>query len=150
VTVTAAEQVQAFDSFIGNTEYLADRRGSYAERNAMRAPFENVIDLKIAQEVFGNIAGRRNGIELTVDILNFTNLLNSEWGRRYNVGFRTVDLVRFERFNSENDLTPVYTFRLRDGDDFAQNMDDYWDNRLIDFGSYGSRWLMQLGARYTF
>lgn len=147
VVTTAAEQATAFDRFIDGNAYLRSRRGGYAERNATRAPFENVIDLKLAQEVFANIAGRRNGVELTLDIFNFTNLLNRDWGRRYDVGFRTVDLLRFERFRDpENgDLTPVYTFRRNE-----KNIDEYWDNRILDFGNYGSRWLMQLGVRYTF
>jgi hypothetical protein len=29
-------------------------------------------------------------------------------------------------------------------------MDEYWERRLIDFGTYGSRWLMQFGVRYSF
>lgn len=150
-TVTAAEQIAAFSSLIQNNEYLSERRGDYAERNALRAPFEHVVDLKLAQELFANLGGRRNTVELTLDILNFTNLLNSEWGQRYDVGFRTVDLVRFERFNSATDLTPQYTFRLQDAEgDLAASLDDYWDNRLIDFGGFGSRWQMQIGARYTF
>lgn len=147
VVRTAAEQEAAFNAFVDNNDYLRSRRGDYAERNATRLPFEHVIDLRIAQEIFGNIAGRRNGVELTLDIFNFTNLLNSEWGLRYDAGFRTVDLLRFERFRDpvNGDLTPIYTFRLPE-----ESMDEYWEDRLIDFGNYGSRWLMQLGARYTF
>lgn len=147
IVSTAAEQAAAFDAFVDNDEYLRSRRGQYAERNASRAPFENVIDLKLAQEVFTNVAGRRNTVELTLDIFNFTNLLNSDWGRRYNVGFQTVDVLRFERFRDpENgDLTPVYTFRRSEED-----IEEYFDNRILDFGNYGSRWLMQIGARYSF
>lgn len=147
VVVSPAEQAQAFEAFIAANDYLDSARGGYADKNALRAPFEHGIDLRIAQELFGNIGGRRNTLELTLDIMNFTNLLNPEWGRRYDVGFRTVDLLRFERYASATDLTPIYTFRLPSQG--VTSMDDYWDNRLIDFGTYGSRWLMQLGLRYT-
>ncbi|MGH7446817.1 MAG: TonB-dependent receptor [Longimicrobiales bacterium] len=155
VILTAAQQEAAFESFISNDEYLSSRRGDYTERNAKRTPFEHVVDLKIAQELFGNVAGRRNSIEATLDIFNFTNLLSRSWGRRYNPGFRTVDLLRFERFVSEDDLTPIYSFRFPtlsgEGNEAGvEEMDEYWDRRLIDFGTYGSRWLMQLGVRYTF
>lgn len=151
VTVTAAEQVAAFEQLLSSEEYLDGRRGDYAERNALRAPFEHVVDLKFAQELFGNFAGRRNSLELTLDVLNFTNLLNKEWGQRYDVGFRTVDLLRFDRFRGQNDLTPVYTYRLRDDEgNLATSLDDYWDDRLLDFGGFGSRWQMQLGVRYSF
>lgn len=153
-TYTAAEQQAAFEAFIAGDEYLSGRRGDYAERNAARTPFEHVVDLKIAQELFGNFAGRRNAVELTLDIFNFTNLLNKKWGWRYDPGFRTVDLLRFERLTSATDLTPIYTFRLPSfqgsGGVGVESMDEYWEGELIDFGSYGSRWLMQFGVRYTF
>jgi hypothetical protein len=151
---TAAQQAAAFDAFIENDDYLRGRRGQYTERNAKRTPFEHVIDLKLAQELFGNFAGRRNSIELTLDIFNFTNLLNQDWGVRYNPGFRTVDLLRFERFVGEDDLTPIYTFPFAslsgENNESVEHMDEYWERRLIDFGTYGSRWQMQFGVRYTF
>jgi hypothetical protein len=137
----------AFDAFVDSNEYLSSRRGQYTERNADRAPLEHIIDLRIAQEVFANIGGRRNTVELTLDIFNFTNLLNDDWGRRYSVGFNTIPLVRFEGFRDAEagDLTPIYSF------DFDEaNLDEFWDDQVLDFGNYGSRWLMQFGVRYTF
>jgi hypothetical protein len=50
------------------------------ERNAIFLPMVYRADLSIAQQVFRDIAGRRNGLEIRADILNFTNLLNSDWG----------------------------------------------------------------------
>lgn len=146
--ITVEEQMQAFDAFVRGNDYLSGRRGDYAERNGDRAPMEWVVDLQLTQELFGNFMGRRNTVELTLDIFNFTAMLNDSWGRRFDTGFRTVDLVRFEGFEDADagDLTPVYTFRFTD----YESMDDYWDARVLDFGSYGSRWLMQLGARYRF
>jgi hypothetical protein len=132
---------------VDSNEYLSSRRGQYTERNADRAPLEHIIDLRIAQEVFANIGGRRNTVELTLDIFNFTNLLNDDWGRRYSVGFNTVPLVRFEGFRDAEagDLTPIYSF------DFDEaSLDEFWDDQVLDFGNYGSRWLMQFGVRYTF
>lgn len=155
VTYTAADQAAAFEAFIQNDEYLSSRRGDYAERNAKRTPFEHVVDLRLAQEVFGNIGGRRNTVEVTLDIFNLTNLLNENWGVRYNPGFRTVDLLTFRRYAAPDDLTPIYRFpmvaqRGADNEVGVEEMDEYWERRVIDFGSYGSRWLMQFGLRYTF
>lgn len=155
VTYTAAQQAAAFDAFIDSHDYLQSRRGEYAERNAMRTPFEHVIDLKLSQEIFADIGNRRSSLALTLDIFNFTNLLNSEWGQRYDPGFRTIELLEFEEFVSADDLTPVYTFRFpsfqsADDDPGIQNMDEFWRTELIDFGTYGSRWQMQVGLRYTF
>lgn len=137
----------AFDAFVDSNEYLSSRRGQYTERNAERAPMEHIVDLRLAQEVFADVGGRRNTVELTLDIFNLTNLLNDDWGRRYNVGFNTLSLMRFEGFRDAEagDLTPVYSF------DFDEdNLDEFWDDQVLDFGNYGSRWLMQFGVRYTF
>lgn len=155
VILTAAEQAEAFEAFISNNDYLDSRRGDYAERNALRTPFEHVVDLRLSQELFTNVAGRRNTVELTLDIFNLTNLLNREWGIRYNPGFRTVDLLRFERFVSADDLTPIYSFRFptldsSEGGPGVETMDEYWRGEVLDFGNYGSRWLMQIGLRYSF
>lgn len=137
----------AFDAFVDGNEYLSSRRGQYTERNAERAPMEHVVDLRLAQELFANVGGRRNTVELTLDIFNFTNLLNDSWGRRYDVGFNTLSLVRFEGFRDAEagDLTPIYSF------DFDEaSLDEFWEDQVLDFGNYGSRWLMQFGVRYTF
>lgn len=155
VVLSAEAQAQAFDNFIQNDDYLGSRRGQYAERNAQRTPFEHVIDLRLAQELFANFGGRRNTLEVTLDIFNLTNLLNSEWGLRYNPGFRTVDLLEFERFAEEDavagdDLTPIYTFRFPTFGDGVQSMDEFWETEILDFGTYGSRWQMQIGLRYSF
>lgn len=157
IVLSAEVQALAFESFIQNDDYLSSHRGQYAERNAQRTPFEHVIDLRLAQELFANFGGRRNTLELTLDIFNLTNLLDSAWGLRYDPGFRTVDLLRFERFIEEDaaageDLTPIYTFRFPtfNGDDGVASMEEFWETELLDFGTYGSRWQMQLGFRYSF
>jgi outer membrane receptor protein involved in Fe transport len=152
-TYTVAEQQAAFDAFVNADGHLSDRRGTYAERNASRTPFEHAVDVKLSQELFANVGGRRNTIEATLDIFNATNLLNKKWGWRYDPGFRTVEVLRFERFRDpvNGDLTPIYTFRLTDADgEFLRNSDEFWDTEILDFGTYGSRWLMQFGMRYTF
>lgn len=148
VISTPEEQAAELEEFINGNDYLSSRRGQYAQRNGDRTPFESVIDLRLSQEVFGNFAGRRNTVELTLDVFNVTNLLNDEWGRRY-FGISSFDVVNFEGFrDAENgDFTPQYTFRRPDVD----SEDDIFANTIIQTGStYSARWQMQLGVRYTF
>ena len=85
-TFSVAEQVAAFEAYIQQDSYLKNRRGEYAERGGLAMPIGSKVDLSIAQQVFGNISGRRNTGEIRMDITNFGNLLNSDWG----VGDRTV------------------------------------------------------------
>lgn len=85
-TFTAAEQAVAFEAYIQQDPYLKNHRGQYAERGGLSMPVGSKIDLSIIQSVFKNIAGKRNAGEVRLDITNFGNLLNSDWG----VGDRTV------------------------------------------------------------
>ncbi len=79
-TFTAAEQAEAWDAFIKQDEYLSKNRGKYAERGGVFLPMVSRIDLSIIQEVFAELLGKRNTLQFRLDILNFTNLLNKDWG----------------------------------------------------------------------
>jgi hypothetical protein len=85
-TFTVAEQQAAWEAFIQQDEYLSANRGKYAERNGVKLPMVFRADLSIVQDVFTNISGTRNGLQFRVDFLNFSNLLNKNWG----VGQRLV------------------------------------------------------------
>jgi hypothetical protein len=86
-TYTAAQQAAAWDTYISQDAYLSQHRGEYAVRGAVFLPMVYRTDLSVSQEVFKNIAGRRNSLQFRVDIANFGNLLNSDWG----VGQRLVN-----------------------------------------------------------
>ncbi|MDX1618248.1 MAG: TonB-dependent receptor, partial [Balneolaceae bacterium] len=136
-------QADAFNQYIESSDYLSDRRGQYAERNASRAPFESIIDLKIEQELFADLLNRRQKLEFTLDIFNFSALLGSifdnDWGNRYNVGFGVYEPIEFEGFRdpANNDFTPVYS--LNYNPDVIQTEDDMFKQNIQDFGTYSSR-----------
>jgi Carboxypeptidase regulatory-like domain len=79
-TFTAAEQAATFETFISGDEYLSKHRGQYVQRNAVFLPLEHRLDFNIAQDLLLNFAGREHRFQFRVDALNFTNLLNSNWG----------------------------------------------------------------------
>jgi hypothetical protein len=85
-TFTAAEQASAFDAYINQDPYLSKHRGEYSKRGGLMMPLLNRIDMNISQDVFANVGGNRNSGQIRLDILNFGNLLNSNWG----VSERTV------------------------------------------------------------
>ena len=70
----------AFKEFIENDSYLAKHRGQYAERGAKVAPWQNRINLKVAQDFILDVAGKPTTLQVGVDVLNVANLLNSNWG----------------------------------------------------------------------
>jgi hypothetical protein len=79
-THTAAEQAAAWEAFIGQDKYLSSRRGQYVERGAVFLPMTKRMDVSIAQDIFTNLGGRRHAFQFRADVLNFGNLLNSDWG----------------------------------------------------------------------
>lgn len=79
-TFTAEEQAAAFERFIEQDPYLRERRGQYAERYGAVMPMLRRADLSIVQDVFRDIRGKRNALQIRADIVNVGNLLNSNWG----------------------------------------------------------------------
>jgi len=61
-------------------EYIRANLGRIAGRNGGRGPFAGRLDLRLARQ-FPTLRGQ--SAELTVDVFNFANLLNSDWGGRY-------------------------------------------------------------------
>ncbi|MFP4228307.1 MAG: carboxypeptidase regulatory-like domain-containing protein [Salinivenus sp.] len=164
--VTSELQAQALDRFISNNDYLSDRRGQYAERNGDRTPWEGVFDLNLRLEVFQNLLGRQQSLEVTANVFNFSSLLGdvfgTDWGERY-AGAGQVNLTSFDEFEDADngDYTPVYTAQEvidsvedTDGDgigDEVQVMDqEDMFNEIRTGSSYSSQWQMKFGVQYTF
>jgi hypothetical protein len=80
ITFTAAQQAAAWEAFIAQDPYLSRNRGQYAQRGAAFLPMVRRADFSVAQQLFTDVLGRRNGVELRLDILNVGNLINSDWG----------------------------------------------------------------------
>jgi hypothetical protein len=79
-TFTAAEQAAAWDAYIAQDPYLSKHRGQYAERGAVFLPQVKRMDLSVSQTIFGVLGGQRQSGQIRLDIVNFGNLLNSNWG----------------------------------------------------------------------
>lgn len=142
VVMTAAQQAAEFDEFIDGIPALRENRGRHVERNNDRTPFENVIDLRAIQEF--SVKGQN--LAVTLDVFNFTNLLNNDWGRRW-FNIFSYSPIEFQRFDTMNgNLTPVYQFF----DDDINSKSDLFDQFIHDAGVYSSRWQLQLGVRYSF
>ncbi len=95
-TFTPAEQAAAYEAYIQQDPYLSKHRGSYAQRNALSFPMLRRLDLSVAQDIFKGLGGRRHAVQVRADILNFGNLVNSNWG----AGSRTLAAV-----NSNNQIS---------------------------------------------
>ena len=79
-TFSVADQVAAFEAYIQQDDYLKNHRGQYAERFALFYPIVKRLDLSITQDLFRSFGGRKHAGQIRLDINNFGNLLNSNWG----------------------------------------------------------------------
>jgi hypothetical protein len=77
-SISPAQSWANLNDFINRVDCLRENRGKILKRNACEQPWSNRIDVRVAQTL---PTVRGQGLQLTVDILNFANLLNAEWGR---------------------------------------------------------------------
>jgi len=147
VTFTEAQQQAAFDAYIDQDKYLSTRRGQYAERNASVIPMLHRFDISIQQDFFVDIKGQRNTFQLRLDILNFGNMVNSDWG----VSQRATNPAILSYSSTNTAGEPVY--RLSTQPVLNANgtttvgliRDTYqWNTSVFDV------WQAQLGLRYIF
>jgi hypothetical protein len=111
VTYTADQQAQAFESFIEKDSYLSSHRGEYAKRNAVFLPMVGRLDLSLTQDVFGRFAGGRHSGQIRLDVTNFGNLLNSDWG----VGQRIVQNQILTNATADAEGRATYRMALVNG-----------------------------------
>jgi carboxypeptidase family protein len=79
-TYSPADQAAAFEQLIQQDSYLKSHRGQYAQRGAEFFPMVGRMDLSITQDVFHSISGAKHSGQIRLDITNFGNLLNKNWG----------------------------------------------------------------------
>ncbi len=126
-----AGQGTAFNNFIAQDDYLNSRRGQYAERYGAIAPWRGRWDVKILQDL--KIGSNNNQLQFSIDILNFGNLLNSDWGL-----VQQPNAVQPIGVSVDATGSPTYTFSEDTQTTFGYN------------ASLLSRWQMQFGLRYSF
>jgi hypothetical protein len=132
VITSAEDQWQALDAFISQDDYLSERRGQYAERNGALSPWFTQLDFKLLQDFSLDVRGKKNTLQLSLDVLNLGNLINSNWGvRQIFANNRPIQAAGYDG------NTPQFQY-FGSGTSFRDNTD------------LTSRWRMQLGVRYIF
>ncbi len=133
--VTAAEQAQQFINFVNADDYLTTRKGNFTERNGGRTPWNTTMDIRLMHDI--KLKGK-NMFQITLDVMNFTNLLNADWGRAYFVPntFNSTSSIGLNRTNSGTSEDPTFNF--------AAPATAYSIDQLA------SRYQAQIGLRYSF
>jgi len=141
-TRTQSELWNQLDAFISNNKYLNSRRGQFAERQAIVLPWVNRADLNITQDVYIKYKDTKHTLRFTMDLFNFTNFVNKDWG--VNQVTTTITPLNFVRLDTDG-KTPIFSFPYLDGRNKVPFTDSFRDNV-----GFSSRWQMQLGVRYIF
>jgi hypothetical protein len=147
--LTAADQAAKFEELINASPCLNESRGKIMGRDSCRLPFSNNFDLTIRQNI--PIVSAAQRVTLQLDIFNFGNLLNKDWGQvqvsPYS-SFNNIPLLTHTASSTNDPATAVqtFTFNYRTLDpDKTGKLDPY---RVGNFVS--NYWRMQLSARVSF
>ncbi len=143
VEYSPEQQWNILNNYIENDDYLKNNRGSIAERNGALLPWLHRFDLRIAQDVFVTRLPERHKIQITFDILNFGNMLNSEWGVQQ-LPWQSAPLTYAGRDKTTNQPTYRIT-RVTGGPEGEVPSQVYRYDIHIN-----QTWSAQVGVRYSF
>jgi Carboxypeptidase regulatory-like domain/TonB dependent receptor len=128
-----------FWDIVNSFPELQAAAGGVAKRNGSYSNWVNSFDLRISQEIAGLRAGHR-GV-LTLDFLNFGNLINSKYGQINEISFQSDGgpARSFVDFVGVDPATGKYIYSMR-------NLEDY----AIRQQRGESQWAVQLTLKYEF
>jgi outer membrane receptor for ferrienterochelin and colicin len=151
----AAAQAAAFESFIASTPCLNKARGTILTRNACRNPWVNEVDISVGQSLgaLGALMGNRTlsaqNLQLRLDVINFGNLLNHDWGKQ---AFSDQGATCGQICSATVALTHVKNVIPAGGNSSNSRGVFTYDPNFKAFNSdnAGSNYRMQLSLRYSF
>ena len=147
---TADQQWNDLNNFIDGDKYLKTRRGQYAERNGLRIPWNNELDIKLMHEFKLSKKHKEQSLQISLDIFNVLNLLNNSWGHvnfvtnvnQYDVNFLkyATDANGKAAGTPASGYLPTYNFVKPTG----------VNNHYYTLDPINSRWQGQFGIKYNF
>jgi hypothetical protein len=139
---SAADQ-QAFWDYLRTTPGLAGRANEFSEINGQKSPWRNQIDVRISQDLplgFG-----KTKAQLFLDIENFGNLLNKDWGGVEEAPFPySINVARFQGVNAAGQTVLDVRNFVNETTGAATGVP------VLPFRNFESRWAAQVGVRIDF
>jgi hypothetical protein len=126
---------QLLEDYIANDNGLREHRGEIVPRNASRLPWTNTVDFRVA----ANVPWGRRKLELTMDVLNVLNLIDSNKGIIQFLANQNTSPIQFGGIDAATGK-PIYNIATLASPTFSKFITD--DLR--------SRWQAQLGVRVRF
>lgn len=138
---TKDQQKDDFWAYINQDDYLKKHKGEYAERGGAVMPWHHQLDLKFMQDFYMKVGGKRHTLQFGVDIRNFLNLLNSDWGL-----YKIVNNTNLLAYDPAGDKVTGegkgYTFQQSS----RKKLTDTYTN----YKSFNSTYSIQFSVRYLF
>ncbi|WP_297903782.1 TonB-dependent receptor [Metallibacterium sp.] len=148
---TSAQLQQQFFNYIKSQPGLSKYAGHDVPRNGSSLPWTHQLDLRISQEIPGLFEGNKG--EVVLDIYNFLNMLDKNWGQLPALGYdpQTRNLANFAGIDP---ATGKYIYDLSRYADANGNYAPQTFGLLDGVGSNTSkvlsRWSVQMTVRYKF
>jgi hypothetical protein len=134
ITLQNPAQYATLDAYVNGEPCLRDNRGRILPRNTCRNAWQNFLNMRVSK-VVPTLNGQ--SVEITADMLNVLNFLDSHWGLTRVTGQNEeTNLIRLVGYDAVNQRG-IYSLNLP-----IKNQ--------VTVNSLGSRWVFQLGARYAF
>jgi hypothetical protein len=142
ILVSTAQQVADYEKFVNSNEYLSSRRGKFTERNGDVTPWNIQADFRIMDEIRLSQKSK-NTLQISLSIINLTNLLNKEWGKVYFVP---------NTFNSTASVGLTKVGNVAAGQPSAGDPTYNFTTPGLPYtiDQFASRFQAQLGIRYNF
>ncbi|GAB2981914.1 TonB-dependent receptor [Mucilaginibacter puniceus] len=134
---TAAQQWIDFANFVEGNPNIKAYQGKVIPRNGIRLPWENHIDVKIAQDF--NLVNQHK-LQVALDVLNVGNMINKNWGLSYGTTNQNVSPLQAQ----SNGTQPTFTFDQTRLNLIKGVLRPYFINDLL------SRWRAQVSVKYSF
>ena len=138
IVLADAADWAALDAFIKQDDYLKEHRGEIAERMGSINPWFTNIDMRIMHEYALSLGEISHNVQVSLDILNVANLLNSSWGVRQIANPAATSPLLLTGFDGNGEPILDYTGPAIGEGTFVD-----------DLGLF-SRWQVQFGLRYYF
>ena len=133
------QDAEAWFKFAAQDPYLKNHAGEFMTRNSAYLPWNSRLDMRFMQEFRLKSGDQQNRLQLSVDVINFVNLLNKSWGINKELITSSPLIV-----NGRDAATGRLIVRMR------QIGTDYVTRSFQDPGSVAATWGVQLGLKYLF
>lgn len=136
-------QRKAFWAFVEQDSYLKNHKGEYAEAFAARAPWLHRFDFRLTQDLGFKVGKTDHKFQLSLDIQNIGNMINSSWGIPKYCGNTTYTISPLKYEGTDANNVPMFSMNKdKDGNFMKETYSTY--------KNYAQCWKLQIGLKYIF